>query len=171
MDGHRSPSIHGTFSPDIALQRLLEGTGFSFASFEPGTITILPPRQPAKGQDLGALKSKAAEFTPYFALIQAALRTAFCQAPAIQADAAELIVRLWITPSGAVARADILSPTGSEGRDRAYAAAIRALVIGQAPPQTMPQPVTLMVLPRTSRTAAECPQIGGASRVRAPADE
>ncbi len=171
MDGHRSPSIHGSFSPNVALRRLLDGTGFSVASFQLGTITILAPRQPAKGQDLAALKSKAAEFTPYFALIQAGLRTAFCQVPAIQTDAAELIVRLWISPSGAVARADFLSPTGSEGRDRAYAAVIRALAIGQAPPKAMPQPVTLMVLPRTSRTAAECPQLGGASRVRPSADE
>src|ERR1700722_4325317 len=105
MDAHRSPSLHGSFSPDVALRRLLEGTGFSVASFDPGTITILPPRPQAKGQELEAIKSKAAEFPPYFALIQAGLRAAFCRTPVIQTDLAELIVRLWIAPSGAVARA------------------------------------------------------------------
>jgi hypothetical protein len=171
MDAHRSPSLHGSFSPDVALRRLLEGTGFSVASFDPGTITILPSRPQAKGQELEAIKSKAAEFTPYFALIQASLRSAFCRTPVIQTDLAELIVRLWIAPSGAVARADILSPTGSDVRDRAYAAAMRTLNIGEPPPQGMPQPVTLMVLPRTSRTAAECPQPGASSPVPAAAYE
>jgi hypothetical protein len=169
MDGHRSPSIRGSFSPDVALRRLLEGTGFSVASFDPGTVTILPPRQQPRGQKLEAIKSKAVEFTPYFALIQAGLRSAFCRTPAIQTDLLELIVRLWIAPSGAVARADILSPTGSDVRDRAYAAALRTLVIGEPPPAGMPQPVTLMVLPRTSRMAAECPQPGSSSPVPASA--
>jgi hypothetical protein len=170
VDGHRSPSIRGSFSPHVALRRLLEGTGFSIASFEPGTITILPDK-PVEGQDLAALKSKGTEFTPYFSHIQAGLRAVFCRTPALQTDTAELIVRLWIAPSGAVARAEILSPTGSEERDRAYAAAIGTLVIGQAPPTAMPQPVTLMILPRTSRTAAECPQPDGSSPVRASAHE
>lgn len=163
VEGRRSPSIRGSFSPDVALRRLLDGTGFSIESFEPGTVTILLLRQPANGQDLAELKSRAAEFTPYFALVQAAIRGAFCQVPAIETDTAELIIRLWIASSGAVARADILSSTGSEERDRAYTAAVRTLVIGQAPPQSMPQPVTLMVLPRTSRAAAECPQLDRAS--------
>jgi hypothetical protein len=171
VDGHRSPSIRGSFSPDVALRHLLEGAGLSVASFQPGTLTILPPRPPAKGQDLAALKSKAAEFTPYFALVQAGLRAAFCKTPEIQTDTAELIIRLWIAPSGAVARAEILSSMGSEERFEAYVAAMRAVVIGQAPPQAMPQPVTLMVLPRPSRTAAECPQPGGSNPVRAPAHE
>ncbi|MCA6112679.1 STN domain-containing protein [Bradyrhizobium cenepequi] len=167
VDRHRSPALRGSFSRDAALRRLLESTGLSIASFEPGTVTILSPAQPANGHDLAALKSKAAEFTPYFAVIQAGLRAAFCRVSAIQVDAAELIIRLWIAPTGAVARAEILSKTGSEERDRAYAAAIRTLAIGQAPPPAMPQPVTLMILPRTSPTAAECAQPRGSSPVRA----
>lgn len=172
VDGRRSPSIRGSFSPDVALRRLLEGTGFSIASLERGTVTILPSRQPPKVQDLAVLKSKAAEFTPYFALIQERLHAAFCQVPAIQVDTDELIIRLWIEPSsGAVSRAEILSPTGSKERDRLYATVMRTLVIGQAPPQAMPQPVTLMVLPRTSRAAAGCSRFGGSSPVRASAYE
>ncbi len=171
IEGQRSPPVSGLLSPDAALRRLLEGTGLSLASFEAGTITLLPTRQPLKGQDIAALKSRAAEFNPYFALVQASLRAALCQERAIQTDQAELIVRLWIAPSGSVARADILSPTGSGERDRVYASALRNIVIGQAPPQAMPQPVTLMVLPRTSRMAAECQQLGDENPARARANE
>jgi hypothetical protein len=144
--------------PDIALRDLLASTDFSMASFEQGTVTILAPPRPAKEQDLAAVKMRAATFTPYFALIQAGLRSAFCRVPEVRADDAELIVRLWIAPSGAIARSDILSPPASDGRDQAYAAALRDLVIGEPPPPLMPQPVTMMVLPRTSASAAQCPE-------------
>ena len=165
IDHHRSPSIHGVFSPDVALRLLLEGTGLSVASFEPGTMTILPPSpQPGRGTELAKIKDKAAEFTSYLALIQAAIHAAFCRSPETQTDTSELFIRLWIAPSGALARAELLSPPGSDGRDQAYAAAIRSLVLAEPPPERMPQPVTLMVLPRGSRASADCVE-GGASRV------
>ncbi len=158
-DGRRSSPLRGAFTPEAALRRLLAGTAFTVASFGRGTITILPPlRQEARGEELAAIKSKAAEYTPYFARIQEAIRSAFCQTPATQVDASELIVRLWIGASGAIARAELVLSTDADGREQAYAAALRTLVIGEPPPQGMPQPVTLMVLPRASRTAAECPQ-------------
>ncbi|WP_445489684.1 STN domain-containing protein [Rhodopseudomonas sp. RCAM05734] len=161
IEAHRSSAVVGAFLPDVALRRLLKGTGLSVASFEPGTLTILPGRPVAPERDLPALRSKAAEFSSYFTRIQASLRAAFCRTPEIQLVPSELIVRLWISQSGAVARAELLQPTGSEERDLAYATAMRRLVIDQAPPTAMPQPVTLMVLPRTSRIAAECPQSDG----------
>lgn len=167
IDRFQSSAIRGTLSADVALRRLLEGSGLSVASFERGTVTILPGRQPASRQDVAALKRRAAEFNPYFAVIQAGLRDAFCRVPAAQVDADELVIRLWIAPSGAVARADIASQAGSEERDRAYAAAIRMLVIDRPPPPAMPQPVTLLVMPRASRMAAECPEPDGSNPVRA----
>jgi hypothetical protein len=59
IESHRSPSIRGVFSPDVALRLLLEGTGLSVASFEPGTMTILPPPpQPGSGTELAKIKGK-----------------------------------------------------------------------------------------------------------------
>ncbi|MCK9918222.1 STN domain-containing protein, partial [Microbacteriaceae bacterium K1510] len=122
--GRRSGSLHGAFTAEAALRRLLAGTGLSVASFEPGTVTILSePSHQAKASDLAAVKNKAAVFAPYFSLIQNELRSAFCRSPATQVDASELIVRLWIDTSGAVARVELIGSTGSEDRDRVYAAA------------------------------------------------
>ncbi|MBB4198903.1 hypothetical protein GGD83_002714 [Rhodoblastus sphagnicola] len=166
VEGHRSSAVSGSFSPDIALGRLLRGTGLSVESFVPGTATILPARPAAQAQDLAALKSKTVEFSSYFSRIQVSLRAAFCKSPALQADPSELIVRLWIASSGAIALAELRQPTGVEERDRAYVAAMRSLVVGQAPPPDMPQPVTIMVLPRTSRAAAQCPPADSAASGR-----
>ncbi|MDB5606938.1 MAG: hypothetical protein JWP25_3838 [Bradyrhizobium sp.] len=158
--GRRSSALRGQFSPDAALRVLLKGTDLSTASFEHGTITILPPERRINAAELAGIKVKAMEFSPYFAMIQASLRLAFCRIPAIEMDAAELRARLWIAPSGDISRAELLSSTGSDQRDQAYVMALRTLTIGASPPAAMPQPVTLMVLPRDSREAAECVQPG-----------
>ncbi|MCK9919219.1 STN domain-containing protein, partial [Microbacteriaceae bacterium K1510] len=123
-DGRRSGPLRGAFTAEAALRRLLAGTGLSAASFEPGTVTILSESSHrAQTSDLAAAKNKAAAFAPYFALVQNELRSVFCQSPATQVDASELIVRLWIDTSGAVARVELIGSTGSEDRDRVYAAA------------------------------------------------
>jgi hypothetical protein len=154
--GRRSSSVRGQFAPGEALHMLLQGTGLSTASFDHGTLTILAPGNRPNAAELAKLKVKAMEFSPFFAMIQASLRQAFCRIPAIETDASELRARLWIAPSGDISRAELLSSTGSDQRDQTYVTALRTLTIGASPPAAMPQPVTLVVLPRDSREAAEC---------------
>jgi len=170
-DGRYSSPIRAALAPETALLRLLEGTGLSVKSFGPGTMTILPPPKRAGVMGLEAAESRAAEFIPYFALVQTGLRLVFCRSPVTQTDASEFLIRLWIASSGVVSRAELLSSTGSEERDRAYAAAVRTLAISEPPPPRMPQPITLMILPRNSRTAAECPQVGASGPVRSLAHD
>ena len=167
VSGHRSRQVRGMFSPGRALQLLLEGTGLSLASYEPGTITILAPRRQDSEHELSLLKNRSAEFQPYFALIQAGLRSVFCQSSLNQADNDEIIVRLWIGPSGTVERAELASPTALQERDRTYLAAVRRLVVALPPPPNMPQPVTLLVLPRSPQYASGCPEPGGSAPARA----
>jgi hypothetical protein len=158
MEGRRSPPLRGTMSARAALRTLLDGTGFSVTTLQSGAATILSsaPPQDSTQAKLAAMKSKAVQFTSYFAALQAGIRSALCRSPAIQVDKTERIIRLWIAPSGAVGRAELISSAGTQAQDEAYAAAIRTLVIDQPPPANLPQPVTMMVLPRDSRVAAEC---------------
>jgi TonB family protein len=158
MAGHTSTAIHGTFSSAAGLQILLTGTGLAATSFDPGTVTIIPAPKQSGALDLSPAKIRAIPFAPYFALIQAKLRSAICQAPATRTDPSEIRVQLWITPSGTVAQAKLLSSTGFEDRDHVYLDTLRALAIA-APPPSMPQPVTLMILPRHSPESAECPHV------------
>jgi Secretin and TonB N terminus short domain len=165
MAGRTSTAVRGTFSPAAGLQILLTGTGLAATSFDPGTVTIvLAPKQSA-ALDLAAAKARAVPFAPYFALIQARLRSAICQAPVTQTDPSEIRVQLWIAPSGSVAQAKLLSSTGSEVRDHVYLDTLRALAIA-APPPSMPQPVTLMILPRNSPESAECLPVNSSPSIR-----
>jgi hypothetical protein len=162
--GRRSSPIRGAFAPETALRHLLKGTGFTITSLNRGAITVLPPSQPPDAVELAQVKSRVAAFTPYFALLQGSLRAAFCRTEGMQTEAAELLVRLWIASTGSVAYAELLSSTGSEPRDKAYVAALQGIVVGKPPPAAMPQPVTLMLLPRGQREAAACAEPGGRGR-------
>ena len=158
--GRRSSPLHGAFAPETALRQLLKGTGFTIASFERGAVTVLPPGPPPNAVELAQVKSRAAVFAPYFAMLQGGLRAEFCRTEGMQTEDAELLVRLWIASTGGVAYAELLSSTGSEPRDKAYVAALQKIVIGKPPPAEMPQPVTLMILPRGQREAAACAKPG-----------
>jgi TonB C terminal len=165
MAGRTSTVVRGTFSPAAGLQILLTGTGLAATSFDPGTVTIIPAPKQSGALDLSPAKARAIPFAPYFTLIQARLRSAICQAPATRTDPSEIRVQLWIAPSGTIAQVKLLSSTGSEVRDHVYLDTLRALAIA-APPPSMPQPVTLMILPRYSPESAECPPADAPPSVR-----
>lgn len=150
--GHRSTAVVGMFVPREALHRLLEGTDFIAEAIEPGTVTVRMP-DTASIERLAAVRSGTASFEPYLALIQSTLRDALCRDALTRADANDLLVRFWIAPSGIVERTELLTSTGVGIRDSAYADALRNLDIGQPSPAGMPQPVTIMILPRNIRDA------------------
>ncbi len=153
--GRKSSAIQGIFAPREALQRLLEGTGFIAGSTDAGTITVDLP-DASLSQQLALVRSRTAGYAPYLALIQASLRNALCANRATQSDADDILVRFQIGPSGLVAHADLLTSTGSRERDAIYTGLLERLDIGQPPPPSMPQPVTMMLLPRSSSRATGC---------------
>lgn len=164
VDGRTSAPVQGLFSPNVALQILLRGTQLRAVSFDPGTETLVAaPRQVVGSVDLQRLRARAVAFQSYFALVQSGLRSALCRAPETRLSGSEIRVELWIAASGAVRRANLLSSTGSLTSDRAYIAALRTLSIGPPPP-AMPRPITLLILPRQSSTAAECESLDQALR-------
>jgi hypothetical protein len=154
--GRLSSPVRGAFIPEMALRQLLSGTGFTITSLNRGAITVLPPGQPPDADELAQVKIRSAAFTSYFALVQGALRGAFCRTVGLETENAELLIRLWIASTGAVASSELLTSTGSQSRDQAYVAALQRIVISRPPPAAMPQPVTLMMLPRGQRDAAAC---------------
>ena len=153
VDRHAAP-VHGRMTPPEALRLLLEGTGLSTTSIEPGTVTIFAPSQGARNA-LNAVKSKTHAFMPYLASVQEDLRGAFCKVPALRLDNSDVLLRLWIAPSGAVAQAELIAASEAGVRERLYIETVRKLML-TPPPPAMPQPVTLMILPRRNLEGAEC---------------
>lgn len=164
ISGRRSFALRGAFPADVALRMMLQGTGLSSVSFERGSITILPPAQYDEASEIRRAKAGVAEFSRYLASVQKSLDLAFCHAPVVASDPDEMLARLWMAPSGEVMRADLLSSTGSDQRDRVYLSMLGALAIDARPPAAMPQPVNLMIMPKKSRDAMACTARGMASR-------
>ena len=153
--GVRSAPVRGTLEPSAALRLMLEGTGLTATSLAPGTVTIIPDARASNHPDLAETDAKLAPFLPYLGQVQEGIRYALCREPAVRTDPAELLVRLWIAPSGAVSAVALFSQAGTPFSRPAYVAALTRLTL-EPPPPDMPQPVTVMLLPRTSLQAAGC---------------
>jgi hypothetical protein len=155
VTGLRSAPVRGTLDPQAALRLLLDRTGLVATSLAPGTVTILPLPKSRDRPDLAEIQAKLSPFLPYLGQVQDGIRSALCQDAALGADSTEVLVRLWLAPSGAVSSVAFFSQTGSPVSNPAYAAVLTRLVFGQ-PPSDMPQPVTMVLLPRTSPQVAGC---------------
>lgn len=143
----RSAEVDGVYTPAIALQILLAGTGLQPDTRDDGFFILT--RQGVATQD-GA--RKAAGERAYYGQIQAALRRTFCRGPDLPDDR-RVAARLWIGSSGEVLQARGLAPADG-GHDR-IAARLRGVRIGPPPPG-FAQPITIVIQPGALDDRREC---------------
>lgn len=147
-DDQRSTAVVGVLTPSTALQILLRGTGYVAKSSGDGALTItLAPREAAT-----VAAEARRKLQPYFAALQTRISDALCRNAAVAADK-ESVLQFWLSPSGVVARAEVIDDDGKPTQDQSYAAAIRGLALAAAP-AGMPQPVNVVIFPspKTSRS-------------------
>jgi TonB family protein len=154
--GRQSTKVNGVLPPDVALRVLLQGTDFVPHATGSHSFTITPMPQPAVAPTRLVISGGDGGYEPYFTTLQADLRQALCRSSETQPGRYQLVIRLWLTPSGAVERAELLSSTGNRTRDGAFAAALQSVRASTPPPAGLPQPVTMVVFPRPSGDAEEC---------------
>jgi hypothetical protein len=63
---------------------------------------------------------------------------------------------LWLDHSGDVRRVALLGSTGRAGRDAAIVKRLQSAWLGEPPPTGLPQPATLIVLPRATGLPPYC---------------
>jgi protein TonB len=56
-----------------------------------------------------------------------------------------VVVRMWLSPSGKVTRAEIVNSTGEPTRDSTLTRVLGGVAVREAPPQDMPQPVVVRI--------------------------
>ncbi|WP_266157161.1 STN domain-containing protein [Dyella silvatica] len=148
--GRQSPGVIGEFTVDEALQRLLDGTGLTVRYASDHAFTLVPAdsldaKLPKANQPETGRLNDAAEHS-YLGLLQRAIERALCRSePARQGDY-RLAMQLWIADTGEVERTHLLDSTGSTARDAEILKVMDHLLIG-SPPSSMPQPLTLLLLP------------------------
>ena len=143
-ENRRSSGVAGRLLPLAALQILLRSTGYAAKISAPGALTIvLAPPQPSPA--LASLATRK-QLEPYFATLQGRISEILCRNSELSSTARELLLQLWLAPSGVVAQADIIDDKGGRTDDQAPAAAIRGIALAP-PPAGMPEPVNLVIFP------------------------
>jgi hypothetical protein len=140
----RSFGITGLLLPEDALRAMLVGTGGASA------FTLVPDTS-----RLAATAAHIPRYPQYSAALQAAVTSALCRLRETQPGGYRVAARLWVGPSGAVTRVGFLGTTGDADRDGVLAGLLGRLVISEPPPANLPQPTTVVVLPRQEK-AADC---------------
>jgi hypothetical protein len=156
----RSAEIQGTFTADEALQVLLAGTGLVARFVDSGSFTLAPIQTTPIGAPAIEAPSDVPRYARYSTRVQDAVKRALCRQSETRPGYYRTAVQLWIAPSGAVARSILVGTTGDVDRDRALSDLFRTLSIGALPPADLPQPATLLILPRSQ--VADCASAGGA---------
>ena len=159
--GRQSPGVQGNFDGTTALQKLLAGTGLvaSYSGDQAFTLKRAQPDAtvdrtvPEKVESPGVEESKAV-IDQYAGKIQKPIETALCQSDNAHLGTYRLALQIWIGASGRIDKATLLSAIDSE---HAYAVhhALNGLLL-EPPPAGMPQPVTLLLLPRHAGDGPAC---------------
>jgi hypothetical protein len=146
-ENQRTVDLVGRLAPSDALWMLLHGTGYAAKATMPGAFTIVPAPRPSP---LSAVAAAAARrrLEPYFAAIQARVGDALCRNGEMLSAPRELLLQFWLAPSGVVAQAEVIDERGDRTEDQTLAVAIRGLAL-VAPPAGMPQPVNMVIFPRS----------------------
>jgi hypothetical protein len=160
--GRRSTELVGVFAPQAALRVLLRGSGLTARYASPGALVIVAapdgaPTRPATPTAVAevALRAASAEQRRYYALIQVAIRNAFCSSVATRSGGYRAALSFRIDRTGAIQRFELLGSTGDRDTDDAIGDAMRRVAVGEAPPSSMPQPFTTIIVPQASG-AADC---------------
>jgi hypothetical protein len=146
----RSFGITGLLLPEDALRAMLAGTGLVPRSTDASAFTLVPDTS-----RLTATAPHIPRYPQYSAALQAAVTSALCRLRETQPGGYRVAARLWVGPSGAVTRVGFLGTTGDADRDGVLAGLLGRLVISEPPPANLPQPTTVVVLPRQEK-AADC---------------
>lgn len=151
----RSLGVIGSYSAPDALQRLLDGTGLAAHYASPKAFTLMPDQAPAAAANdsNGGADTVATEH--FAGRLQASLVRSLCGSERTHPGRYRLAMQLWLNATGTVTRTQLLSSTGNAARDAQIEALAAGLVVGEMPAD-MPQPITILLVPRPAEHPFDC---------------
>jgi hypothetical protein len=159
--GRQSPGVQGEFDKVEALHRLLAGTGLvaSYSSDQAFTLKLaehVESGQPESGESSQSSAGGGIEVVTqsYAGTIQRSVESALCRFDQTRPGTYRLALQMWIAPSGKIEQTHVLS-NDDDARAAAVSKALSHVVL-DPPPPSMPQPLTLLLLPRNSANAVHC---------------
>jgi hypothetical protein len=159
--GVRSKGVLGDFNKVDALLKILIGTGLtaSYSSDQAFTLKVVDPAAHASpNSTLGQLdvvaEGSESSISHYAARIQKPIELALCRSPQTRPGNYRLALQLWIAADGRVKKTRILSES-TQARNAQVVRALEQLTL-DAPPSTMPEPLTVLLMPRSATSGLGC---------------
>lgn len=147
---HRhSRELRGKFAPELALARLLDGTGLVGRRTAPHVFVVTKsPSEPTA--------SAVQPDGRFLAALQTNLMMALCRAPETRPGGYKVGIDVWVHPDGVIARTALIGSTGEIARDQAMLRVLKGVAIGVPPPSGLRQPLFLTVSGRAPRESGDC---------------
>jgi hypothetical protein len=146
VTGRRSAEVKGTFTATQALRVLLTGTGLAAHPIGTRAITLSP---------IADAQSGSAIYRNYSATLQNAALRQLCAEREAGFGTYRIAMQVWINEIGSVKRVALLSSTGDRARDSRIIERLAGMTIS-APPRALPQPVVMVILPRSPQQSGDC---------------
>lgn len=161
--GRRSAAVSGRFSARAGLSLLLSGTGLMavFTREDAFTLRRAEVSRPAESSPQPT-EDKGRVSGSYASVVQTALEDALCDSQTTRPGHYRIAFQLWIGSQGRVEHSHLLGSSGEARRDAALIELLRELSVPQAPPSSLPQPITILVLPEREGSGVHCQRFEGA---------
>ncbi|KDP88700.1 hypothetical protein CF70_028930 [Cupriavidus sp. SK-3] len=148
--GRTSNAVHGSYSPEAALRKLLEGTGLNVQAAAADAFVLVPG---ARNPDMAVAQPPASAQRQYEGTVQSQIYQALCARTALALGDYRLALYVQINASGHVQRVRLLDTTGDKARDAAIIETVERVDLGQ-PPADPAKAFVLLVKPVRCDTAA-----------------
>ena len=164
----QSAAVRGAYAAGAALQALLEGTGLQSRLSDAQAVIVyapagaaaaaadLPPAAVVAAADIPGATQGGGDHAAYVSRLQHVLLGLLCRAAQTRPGGYRLALQLYLNRAGVVERVHLLDSTGLRARDTAIARLVLGMRVGAAPLPSMPQPVSILLLPQGPGSEVDC---------------
>ncbi|CAM2767785.1 hypothetical protein [Janthinobacterium lividum] len=160
----QSAAVRGAHAAGAALQSLLEGTGLqsrlsdaqAVIVYAPAGAAELPQAAVVAAADIPGATQGGGDHAVYVSRLQHVLLGLLCRAAQTRPGGYRLALQLYLNRAGVVDRVHLLDSTGLRARDTAIARVVLGMRVGVAPLPSMPQPVSILLLPQGPGSEVDC---------------
>lgn len=164
----QSAAVRGAHAAGAALQILLEGTGLQSRLSDAQAVIVyapanasataaeLPPAAVVAAADIPGARQGGGDHAAYVSRLQHVLLGLLCRAAQTRPGGYRLALQLYLNRAGVVDRVHLLDSTGLRARDTAIARVVLGMRVGAGPSPSMPQPVSILLLPQGPGSEVDC---------------
>lgn len=165
----QSAAVRGAYAAGAALQTLLEGTGLQSRLSDAQAVIVyapaaasalaaadLPPAAVVAAADIPGATQGGGDHAAYVSRLQHVLLGLLCRAAQTRPGGYRLALQLYLNRAGVVDRVHLLDSTGLRARDTAIARLVLGMRVGAGPSPSMPQPVSILLLPQGPGSEVDC---------------